>query len=61
MGASSTPARPAMTPEIIQAVAKQLVGQIVGDGDVIKRRFDVVAQNRVVFDRPLPLVQEGDG
>ena len=37
------------------------VGQFVGNGDVIQRRFDVLAQLPSLLDRPLQLMEERDG
>ncbi len=44
--------------KIRQRVAENLVRQLIGDGDVVQGRFDVVAQVRVVPQRTLHLVQE---
>ncbi len=48
------------TREISQGVAKRLVGDLVGNGNIIQGDLQIIAQFEVVSQRSLQLVQEGD-
>ena len=47
--------------QVIERMAEKPVGDVVGNGHVIERRFDVIADALVMPGRPLQLVQERDG